>query len=306
MLNQAFFVTWLAASVGLAGPVLLAAQGEIFAERAGVLNIGLEGTILLGALGSYLAAVATGSTPLGFVAGGVTGLAVGAVLALFYVGAQASQVVVGIVFNILAAGVASYVYDLAAGTSAPTIGLLRPVHLPVLSALPVLGPVLFRHPLPLYLTLLIVVLAQVVLFRTRFGLALIAVGEHPRAAHAAGISVARMRVIGVLLSGLGGGLAGAYLVTAQIGLYRDNIVSGEGFIALAIVIFGRWSPLRSLLAALVFGGADALQLSLQLFNDRVPAQVLLCLPYILTILAVSGLLGGRAQPAALMLPYRKE
>ena len=305
-LDTAFLVTWLAASLRLAGPVLLAALGEVFAECAGVLNIGLEGAMLLGALGSYLTSVASGSAPLGALAGGGTGLVAGVLLALFYVGAQASQVVVGIVFNILAAGVASYVYALAIGDTSPAIAMLGPVHLPVLSDLPLLGPVLFRQPLPLYVTLAGVAIAQHVLFRTRFGLSLRAVGENPRAAHAAGISVAQMRAIGVLLSCGGAGLAGAYLVTAQIGLFRDDIVSGQGFIALAVVIFGRSSPVKAMCAALVFGAADALQLSLQLFDVGLPPQIFLALPYMLTILAMSGLLGRAAQPGALMIPYRKE
>ncbi|CAM5770893.1 ABC transporter permease [Labrys miyagiensis] len=306
-LDAAFFITWLAAAVRLAGPVLLAALGEIFAERSGVLNIGIEGAVLLGALGSYLTAVYTGSTGLGFLAGGVTGLLVGLPLAFLYIRARASQVVVGIVFNILAGGIASYVYELVLGhASSPTIAMLEPIQVPVLSTLPGIGPVLFQQPLPLYLTLLLVVIAQIVLFRTHFGLSLRAVGENPRAAHAAGIRVPLMRTIGVLLSCSTAGLAGSYLVTAQIGLFRDNIVSGQGFIALAIVIFGRWNPLKAMMAAFIFGAADALQLSLQLFQSAVPAQLLLALPYLLTILAMSGLVGKAVQPGALTIAYQKE
>jgi ABC-type uncharacterized transport system permease subunit len=152
----------------------------------------------------------------------------------------------------------------------------------------------------------LVAVAQVVLFRTRFGLCLRAVGENPRAAHAAGIHVLRTRTIGVLLSCGTAGLAGGYLVTAQIGLFRDNIVSGQGFIALAIVIFGRWSPVKAMVAAFIFGAADALQLSLQLFQSALPAQLLLALPYLLTILAMSGLVGKAVQPGALTIPYQKE
>jgi simple sugar transport system permease protein len=132
------------------------------------------------------------------------------------------------------------------------------------------------------------------------------VGENPRAAHAAGLNVLKIRTWGVLFSCVGAGLAGSYLVTAQIGLFRDNIVSGQGFIALAIVIFGRWSPLKALVAAFIFGAADALQLSLQLFENTLPPQVLLALPYLLTILAMSGVVGRTLQPGALTQPYRKE
>lgn len=306
-IDTAFLITWLAAAVRLAGPVLLAALGEIYAERAGVLNIGIEGTILLGALASYMVAVYSGSTALGFVAGGAAGLVVGALLALFYLRVHASQIVVGIVFNILAAGLASWIYSLVMGTtSSPTITMLAPLMIPVLSSLPGIGPVLFSQPLPLYFTLLLVALAHVGLFHTRFGLSLRAVGENPRAAHAAGLNVLKLRTWGVLLSCLGAGLAGSYLVTAQIGLFRDNIVSGQGFIALAIVIFGRWSPIKALVAAFIFGAADALQLSLQLFESALPPQLLLALPYLLTILAMSGAVGRTVQPGALTQPYRKE
>ena len=305
--EQAFVLTWLTAAVRLAGPVLMAALGEIFCERAGVLNIGIEGCILLGALTSYLATLGTGSIVLGFLAGGVTGAGLGLLLSLLYIRVMANQVVVGIVFNILAAGLASYGYALIMGQgSSPTVPMFAPLAIPLLSGVPLLGPILFQQPAPLYLTLVLVAVAHHVLFRTRFGLDLRASGENPRAAQAAGIAVIRMRTIGVLLSGTAAGLAGSYLVTSQIGLFRDNVVNGQGFIALAIVIFGRWSPIKAMCAAFVFGAADALQLSLQLFQNHVPAHVLLALPYALTVLAMSGLLGKTVQPGALTQPFHRE
>ncbi|WP_369789527.1 ABC transporter permease [Rouxiella sp. WC2420] len=306
-LDAAFFITWLAAAVRLAGPVLLASLGEIYAERSGVLNIGLEGTLLMGALSSYLVSIYSGSAVLGFFAGGVGGLVVSLLLSFFYLRALASQVVVGMVFNILAGGLATYIYSLVIGDKmSPTVDMFNALPVPLLQKIPYIGPIFFNQPWPLYLTLGLVVLAQWVLFHTRFGLSLRAVGENPKAAHAAGLNVQRIRTYGVMLSCLGGGLAGGYLVTAQIGLFRDNIVSGQGFIALAIVIFGRWSPLKALFAAFIFGAADALQLSLQLFNNILPAQVLLALPYLLTILAMSGVIGKTVQPGALTQPYRKD
>lgn len=306
-LDSAFFITWLAAAVRLAGPVLLASLGEIYAERSGVLNIGLEGTLLMGALSSYLVSIYSGSAVLGFFAGGVGGLVVSLLLSFFYLRALASQVVVGMVFNILTGGLATYIYSLVIGNKmSPTVNMFNALPVPVLQKIPYLGPIFFNQPWPLYLTLGLVIVAQWGLFHTRFGLSLRAVGENPKAAHAAGLNVQRIRTYGVMLSCLGGGLAGGYLVTAQIGLFRDNIVSGQGFIALAIVIFGRWSPLKALFAAFIFGAADALQLSLQLFNNVLPAQLLLALPYLLTILAMSGVIGKTVQPGALTQPYRKE
>ena len=306
---SAFVVAWLTASLRLAGPVLLAALGETFAEQSGVLNIGIEGTILLGALTSFLTSYYTGSIWLSLLAAVAVGVVANGLLAWMYVTVRANQVVAGLVFNVLALGVASTVYRKALGNSAvpESIGMFQPVHLPVLSNLPGIGPVLFRQTALFYLTIALAFIAHFILFRTNFGLALRASGENPAAADSAGISVSRMRYAGTLISGAAAGMAGGYLVLAQLGLFRETIVSGQGFIALSIVIFGRWHPLKAALAAIVFGACDALQLSLQIFGTHVPPQLLLALPYIVTILAISGIFGGKAvQPAALMTPYVKE
>jgi ABC-type uncharacterized transport system permease subunit len=309
LLSSAFLVTWLAASIRLAGPVLLAALGETFAERSGVLNVGIEGIILLGALASFLTSLYTGMPWLSLLVAMLVGIAVSIFLAWMYVTVRASQVVVGLVFNVLALGIAATVYRRALGHAAlpESIGMFTPVHLGRLSDIPLVGPILFGQTILLYLTLLLVLVAQFVLFRTRFGLSLRASGENPRAADSAGVSVSRMRYSGTLISGATAGLAGAYLVLAQVGLFRESIVSGQGFIALGIVIFGRWNPWKAAIAALVFGACDALQLSLQLLGTNLPPQLLLALPYVITILAISGVFGDRAvAPAALMVPYAKD
>ena len=174
---------------------------------------------------------------------------------------------------------------------------------PGLVGVPLFGPVLFAQPPLFFATLLLAGAAAWVMYRTGFGLDLRAVGENPQAAAAAGIAVRRMRYFGVLASGAGGGLAGTYLMLCQIGVFRDDIVAGHGFIALAVVIIGRWNPLAVILAAMAFGAADALPISLQLLNPSVPPQALLALPYLLTVLAMSGAFGRVAQPAALMARY---
>jgi ABC-type uncharacterized transport system permease subunit len=309
LLTSAFFVTWLAATIRLAGPVLLAALGETFAECSGVLNVGIEGTILLGALASFLTDYVTGMVWISLLAALLVGLLFNVLLAWMYVTVRASQVVVGLVFNVLALGITATVYRRVLGESASpqSVAMFQPFHLPGLSDLPGVGPILFGQTSLLYLTVGLVVVAQVVLFRTRFGLALRAAGENPNAADAAGVSVAGMRYAGVMIGGATAGMAGAYLVLAQIGLFRDSIVSGQGFIALGIVIFGRWCPWKAAVAALVFGACDALQLSLQLGGANIPPQLLASLPYIVTILAISGVFGGKAiQPASLMVPYAKD
>src|SRR5580704_7590727 len=306
---SAFVVTWLTASLRLAGPVLLAALGETFAEQSGVLNIGIEGTILLGALTSFLVTYYTGMIWISLLAAIFIGVTANIFLAWMYVTVRASQVVAGLVFNVLAIGVASTVYRKLLGNAAAPegIAMFRPVHIPFFSNLAVIGPVLFGQTILFYLTIALAFVAHFILFRTNFGLALRASGENPAAADSAGISVYRMRYAGVLISGAAAGMAGAYLVLAQVGLFRESIVSGQGFIALGIVIFGRWNPLKAAIAALVFGACDALQLSLQIFALRVPPQLLLALPYVVTILAVSGLFGGKtAQPSALLVPYVKD
>jgi general nucleoside transport system permease protein len=309
LMTSAFLVTWLAASLRLSGPVLLAALGETFSERSGVLNVGIEGTILLGALASFLTDYVTGMLWISVLVAILTGILFNLLLAWMYVTVRASQVVVGLVFNVLALGIAATVYRRALGESSGPQGvpMFPTLHIPWLSDLPLLGPVLFGQTILFYLTLGLVIVAHFILFRTSFGLALRAAGENPSAADAAGVSVARMRYTGVLIGGATAGMAGAYLVLAQIGLFRESIVSGQGFIALGIVIFGRWSPWKAALAAFVFGASDALQLGLQLGGASIPPQLLALLPYIVTILAISGLFGGKAvQPAALMVPYAKD
>lgn len=308
LFTTAFLVTWLAASIRLAGPVLLAALGELFGELSGVLNVGIEGTMLLGALTSFLIAYLSGNPWLGLLGAIAVGIAANLLLAWFYVTVRASQVVVGIIFNTLSLGLASYVYRAVLGGEAKPqkAAMFGEVRIPFLADIPVLGPVLFEHSWLVYFTFALALVAGFVLYRTKFGLKLRAAGEYPRAADTAGINVFRMRYIGVLISGAAAGMAGAYLVLSELGIFRDNIIAGRGFIALAIVIFGRWNPYNAALAALIFGAADALQLSLQLFNFGVPPQVLLSLPYILTILAVSGLLGKAIQPGALLTPYIKQ
>lgn len=306
---SAFVVAWLSASLRLAGPVLLAALGETFAERSGVLNLGIEGTILLGALSSFLTSYYTGSTWASMLVATLAGACVSVFLAWMYVSVRASQVVTGLVFNVLALGVATTVYRLAlAHRAAPeSIAVFQALKIPLVSRVPLLGPVLAGQTAPFYLTLLFAIAAQFVLFRTNFGLSLRAAGENPSAADSAGISVYRMRYLGTLISGAAAGMAGGYLVLAQVGLFRETIVAGQGFIALGIVIFGRWNPLKATLAAFVFGACDSLQLSLQILGTKVPPQLLLALPYLVTIIAISGLFGEKAvQPAALMKPYVKE
>lgn len=305
ILTIAFFETWLVAAVRLSGPVMLAALGETIGERTGVLNLGIEGCMLAGALTAFAVGYSVGPDPVALAMSLLVGVMLGALLALLYVSARLNQVVVGVVFNTFMLASASYTYRALYGSSATiqTVNGYGPISVPLLTDLPVVGPALFGQSPLFYFTVLLVAAASWLLFRTPFGLALRGVGEHPRAADAAGISVTRMRYVGVMCSSGLAALSGGYLMLTAINSYRDGITAGKGFIALAIVIFGGWSPWRVAAAAVVFGASDALQLSLQSAGVSIVPQLLLALPYVLTIIAVSGLLGRREQPTALLTPY---
>jgi len=308
VLSVAFVVTWLAAGVRLAVPVLLAALGEIFNERAGILNVGIEGIMLIGALTGFIGSYYSSSPWVGTFAGVTAGILAGLFLAWMFISVRADQVVVGIIFNIFVVGLTSLGYRAAFGipTVSPQARMFTSLDIPVLSDIPILGPILFQHHILVYLTLLLVIVSGVILYRTKLGLKIRAVGEYPKAADTAGISVARIRYLCMIIGGATAGLAGALLVLGQLGIFRDNVTAGRGFIALAIVIFGRWNPYIALGAALAFGAADALAMSLQVFGVPVPPQFLLMLPYLMTAVAMSGLAGKVISPAALLQPYARE
>ena len=265
--------------------------------------------MLLGALGSFLASYYTGMIWIGLLAAVLVGIVANIFLAWMYVSVRASQVVAGLVFNVLAIGIASTVYRRAMGNSAipEGIAMFHPLHIPFLSDLPLIGPVLFGQTVLFYLTLLLAFVAHFVLFRTNFGLALRASGENPAAADSAGISVYRMRYAGTLISGAAAGMAGGYLVLAQVGLFRESIVSGQGFIALGIVIFGRWNPLKAAVAAMVFGACDALAIVAPNSRNARPPQLLLALALYCDDSCDLGIVRRESvQPAALMSPYVKD
>ncbi|MCY4664565.1 MAG: ABC transporter permease [Acidimicrobiaceae bacterium] len=307
LLSEVFMVTWLAGSIRLAAPVLMAALGETIGEVSGVLNVGVEGTMLAGALAAFISANETGSPVLGLAVAGGVGLAVSLFLAWMYVTVRASQVVVGVVFNAAALAAASYTFRAIYGNSpgVMTVSGFRPIEIPLLHRIPILGGSVFTQSPLTYITFALVFGVWVMLYRTRLGLALQAVGDHPKMADAAGLSVAKLRYLGVLASGAFSGCAGGFLMLTAANAYRDNMISGKGFIALAIVIFGAWNPARALWAALIFGAADAMQLSLQAAGYTFVPQLMFALPYLLTIIAVSGLFKRRTQPSALLLPYRR-
>lgn len=299
---------FLATSLRLSLPVVFAALGGVLAERSGVFNIGLEGMMLAGAFGAAVGAYFSG-TPFGGVVVGIAFGVLGAlILAVLAVSLGVNQIVTGIAINMLMLGLTAFLSRVVFEGQANTMTLsgFKPIAIPGLASIPVIGPVLFNQDLLVYLMYALVGLGWWLMFHSRPGLEIRAVGENPRAADTAGISVPRLRYICVLASGGLAGLGGAYLVLSQIFLFSEHMSAGKGFIALAAVILGRWSPLGALLACLLFGVFDALQLRLQFANPEVPYQAFVILPYAVSILALIGLVGKPTPPASVGLHYTRE
>ena len=296
--GQSIGVAFLEATVRTATPLALAASGELVVERAGMINIGLEGVILAGAFASLVGA-AHGGTAIGFAAAALGGVAVALVFALVTLWARGDQIITGMALTLLSLGATGTLYRTLYGAtgaalSIPTTG---PVALPVLARIPLIGPALFAQPMATYVAYAVVPVLWWWMSRTHAGLALRAIGESPFAAEAAGIPVRRFRLVATLFGGAMGGVAGGVLVLAQAGTFAEGMSSGRGFIAIAIVVLGRWHPIGVALAALVFGGTTALQYLAQAMGLDVPYQLFLALPYVLTLAALAGV-GGRAAPPA--------
>jgi general nucleoside transport system permease protein len=300
-------VTVLSSGVAMMVPLLFAALGELFAERSGVINVGLEGMMLVGALAGVIGAVFTGSPWIGVAAGAAGGLAMGAIFAGVVVTRGADQVVAGTAVNLLALGATGAAFRaLSERSGSPLAAPTFPeAAIPGLAQLPVIGEALFRRNALVYLALLMVPVSTALLFHTRWGLRLRAVGENPAAADTMGVIVARARWEAVLLCGGLAGLGGVYLSIGHVRSFSEDMIAGRGFIALAVVIFGRWRPGGIAAAALLFGLAQGLGYSFQALNLRAPYQLFLALPYALTLAALV-LRGGRsAAPAALAQPYQR-
>ncbi|MFF3856899.1 ABC transporter permease [Micromonospora sp. NPDC002575] len=291
----------------LALPLIFGALAGVLCERSGVVNVAIEGQLLMGAFSGALFGSLSGSVWVGLVAAAVGGAFISLLLAVFAIRYLVDQVVMGIVLNLLAVGVTGFLYERLMQTdaqkynSAPRFGTWE---IPLLSDIPVLGPALFRSNLFLYLGLLLVLVIHIALFRTRWGLRTRAVGEHPTAADTLGVKVLRVRYRNVLLAGVVAGIGGASYTLALYS-FTKNMIGGKGFIALAALIFGRWSPTGALLAALFFGFADQLGTYLGAIGSGIPSQFLAMLPYLATMLAVAGLVGRVRAPAADGKPYIK-
>jgi simple sugar transport system permease protein len=262
--------------------------------------------MLVGAFTSVAVTQITENSVIGLLSAMLTGFLFGLITIVTVIALQIDQVVNGVGIWILGLGLSTFMFKVfTTGIPFPTVKTFEPISIPYLSQIPFLGPVIFQQNFLVYLSLLAVPILWFILFRTTMGLRVRAVGENPRAADSAGINVNRVRSICVLFSTTMAGLGGAYLTLAYVGLFTHNMVAGRGFIALAIVIFGKWSPLRALLGALIFGGVEALQINVQALSLGIPYQLLSMLPYVMTIVVLI-LIGRKAEfPSALGTPYKR-
>ncbi len=296
-------------TVTIAAPFLLAALGELLMERAGILNVGIEGVMAVGAAMGFLATWSSGGSYLaGLLAAMASGGALSLILAYYGISLRGQQITVGLGLLVFGLGLASLIYRAAVGVqfAAPRVQVLPPVSIPGLAQIPVLGEVFFAQDILVYVAFLLVPLVHWLLFQTPLGLRLRACGDNPRAADTLGVNVTALRYLATIVGGFLIGLAGAYLPLAITGGYSDGIVGGRGWIALMLVILGRWMPLVVVVGAFLFAYVEALQFRLALATKLVPPQFLLMLPYVLAILVLVRVYRGAQAPAALALPYDRE
>ena len=295
-------------AVSLSVPLVFGALGGVIGERAGVVNVAIEGQLLLGAFSAALLSSITGNPFVGLIGAMIGGVLVASVLAAFAIKYLVEQVIVGVVLNVLVTGLTGFLYGALLAPNETTLNAperFSRIKIPVLSDIPLIGPVLFNQTFIVYLMFITVAVVAWGLYRTKWGLRLRAVGEHPQAADTVGIKVNATRFWNVLLAGAIAGIGGAYFTLVSVPQFGKEMTAGLGFIALAAVIFGRWDPIRATLAALLFGFATNLQNLLSILKTPVPSEFMLMLPYVVTLLAVAGFAGQIRGPAASGKPYIK-
>ncbi len=308
-MNTASFIQeLLLATVRMATPILIVALAELYSERAGLVNIGLDGIMAFGSLAGFLVSYITGSPFLGILAGALGGILINLIYAFCTIHLCGQQIVYGMALNIFAPALASFIYKIYFGINSSLVQatLMQEAPIPFISSIPIIGPVFFRHTPVVYLVYLMVPFTYLFFTKTKAGLNYKAVGEFPKAAESLGIPVIRQKYIACIICGMLAGIGGAYLTTCYISTYSDGVVSGRGFIALSAVIFGRWMPGGILFAALLFGFSDALQLRLQVMSSDTPYQLLAMIPYLCTLFALAFFGIKKAGPKANGKPYLRE
>ncbi len=300
-----FNINTFSAAVRISVPLVFAAIGGVFSERAGIINLGLEGMLLAGAFAGALGSYLTGNPYLGVLLAMAAGAAAAGVLAVFIIKFEAPHVVCGVGLNILILGLTTWLMQIlwaSRGTSENVMGL-KEITIPVLSSIPILGPLFGSHNILVYLMLGGVGVSWLVLFKTRLGLRLRMVGEHPRAANALGINVRWIQYASLIYSGVLCGLGGAYLSLGQLNWFSMNMSAGRGYMALAATVFGGWNPLGAFGAGYLFAFTDAVQMRMQALNLAIPSQIIQMIPYLLTILVLAGAMIKSRPPAALGKHY---
>lgn len=310
LLQAAIIVNILSSMVRIATPLLFAAMGELVSERSGVMNMGLEGTMLTAAFIGFMVARNTGSLPLAICIASLAGGMVCLLLAFMTITLGVDQIITGLALNLLASGGTLFWFRLSYSQTTlentPLIEFLKPVEIPLLSGIPHLGKVLFSHNLLTYLAFLLVPVIWFFLYKTFYGLQVRSLGENPKAADMTGMSVIKNRYIAVVIGGLMAGLGGAFVSAGSVERFFPDMTAGKGWLAIVIVIAGNWKPARIFLATLIFAFLDAFQLQVQSIGVQFPYQVLLALPYIVAIIA---LISGRTRsdaPGSLGVSYHRE
>jgi len=307
LFTEVVLIGILTSGIRLATPYLFASIGEMFGQRSGVLNLGVEGMMLMGAFAAFYVTLTTGNPWLGLLASILVGVLMGLAMAVISVTFQAEQGISGIGIYLFGLGMSELLFKKMLGTVQTVTGF-RPLAIPVLSDIPVIGPILFNQSVMVYMAYLLVPVAWFVLYRTTFGLKIRAVGENPAAADSLGVSVNRTRYMTVTLGGALAGVAGASLSISLLNVFQQNLTSGIGFIAVALVYFGGWRPYGVLFGALLFSMVNALQLWIQALNIPIPfdaSELLIMMPYLLTILVLMFSAGRVRKPAALGAIYER-
>lgn len=301
-------VDFFSAMLRMSTPLILGTIGEAFAELSGVLNLGIEGMMLMGAAVGFSVTYFTGNLWLGLLAAAAVGMLMGILMAFMTVTIGASQHVSGIGTTIMGMGLALFLHRILFGTPAspPQVTPFGLIEVPILSQIPVLGPILFRQYALVYIALILVPISYFVLYRTDLGLDIRAVGQNPRAADTVGINVTLIRYGCLAFAGALAAVSGAWLSISHINMFLPGMTAGRGWICIALVIFGNWAPHKILGGALIFGGIDALQLRLQALGFGIPYPLFLMMPYVFTVIALVLVARGVEYPAALLKPYRRE
>jgi simple sugar transport system permease protein len=309
ILQAAFIASMLASTIRLATPLLLAALGELVTERSGVMNLGVEGMMLLSAFTGFMTTYLSGSLWLGVMTAILTGGLMAGIMAFMAVTLKMEQIVTGMALNLLGSGLSLFMLRMMTAkvkVDFLTIEIFKPVQIPWLSSLPVLGEIFFSHRWITYFAFLMVPAIWFFLYRTKYGLQIRAVGENPKAVDTKGVDVARLQYLSTIFGGMMAGLAGAFLTLGASPRFLAGMSGGRGWLAIVIVIAGNWLPWRITLAALVFAFLDAFQLHLQGVGVQIPYQILLALPYVFAILAVIGSRARSEAPSALGTAYTRE